>query len=86
MHGFFMSHHYSPELISEAILCFKEEDGIDISEETAEEYLNGLSGLFLAFARPNLKGGEETQVNPPRISSMGASNTHGTLQFATKRL
>lgn len=81
MHGFFMSHHYSPELISEAILCFKEEDGLDISEETAEEYLNGLSGLFLAFARPALTSGERTPATPePEPSrSMGASNTHGTL-------
>lgn len=71
MHGFFMSHHYSKELISETILCFKEEDGVDISEETAEEYLNGLSGLFLAFARPNLKGGEETQVTPKPSSFHG---------------
>ena len=77
MHGFFMSHHYSKELIAEAILCFKEEDGLDISEETAEEYLNGLSGLFLAFARPSLKGEMGERQEPSR--SMGASNTHGTL-------
>lgn len=72
--------HYRPELIAEAILCFKEEDGLDISEETAEEYLNGLSGLFLAFARPNLKGSDEQMTEPHEPSrSMGVSNTHGTL-------
>lgn len=41
---------YSNKLIQETILCFKEENGLDISEETATEYLDGLSGLFLAFA------------------------------------
>lgn len=45
-----MPFKYSKELLAETILCFKEEDGLDILEETAEEYLDGLSGLFLAFA------------------------------------
>ncbi|MFZ2693729.1 MAG: hypothetical protein WAX85_00305 [Minisyncoccia bacterium] len=44
---------YSDKLTRETIKVFKEEDGLDISEETAEEYLNGLSGLFLAFSKPN---------------------------------
>jgi hypothetical protein len=45
-----MPFKFSSKLIAETILCFKEEEGLEISEETAEEYLNGLSGLFLAFA------------------------------------
>ena len=62
-----MSPCYSKQLIAEAILCFKEEDDLDISVETAEEYLNGLSGLFLAFARPTLTGGERTTETPDGI-------------------
>jgi len=42
---------YSDKLIQEAIKNFKEENGLDISVETAIEYLDGLSGLFLAFAK-----------------------------------
>ena len=41
---------YSEKLIQETITCFKEEDNLDISEETASEYLDDLGGLFLAFA------------------------------------
>lgn len=44
---------YSEKLIKEIILCFKEEDGLDISEETANEYLENFSGLFLAFTNKN---------------------------------
>lgn len=62
-----MSHQYSQKLIEETILCFKEEDGLDISAETANEYLDSFAGLFLAFSdyettRPVLKtGGSPTQ-------------------------
>lgn len=41
---------YSQKLIEETIKCFKEEDNLDISAETACEYLDSLGGLFLAFA------------------------------------
>lgn len=43
--------NYSEKLIKETILCFKEEDNLDISEETANEYLENLGGLFLAFSK-----------------------------------
>lgn len=42
---------FSEKLIQETISCFKEEDKLDISEETANEYLESLGGLFLAFAK-----------------------------------
>lgn len=42
---------YSEKLIQETISCFKEEDNLNISEEMANEYLDSLSGLFLAFKR-----------------------------------
>lgn len=45
-----MSLIYSQKLIEETIKCFKEEDNLDISIETAIEYLDSLGGLFLAFA------------------------------------
>jgi len=41
---------FSKKLIDETILVFKEEDGIDLSPEQADEYLNSFAGLFLAFA------------------------------------
>lgn len=45
-----MEFKYSQKLIEETIKCFKEEDNLDISVETANEYLDSLGGLFLAFA------------------------------------
>lgn len=46
-----MAFFYSTELIQEAIQCFKEEDGLDISPETANEYLEVFASLYTAFAR-----------------------------------
>ncbi|HBH71428.1 MAG: hypothetical protein UU88_C0001G0033 [Parcubacteria group bacterium GW2011_GWC1_42_11] len=44
------SFKFSQELIEETIQCFREENTEDISPETANEYLNSLSGFFLALA------------------------------------
>lgn len=44
-----MEYKYSEKLINETIKVFKEEDNLDISIETACDYLDSLSGLFLAF-------------------------------------
>ena len=44
-----MSYQYSQKLIEETIKCFKEENGLDISSEQANEYLNSLANLYLAF-------------------------------------
>lgn len=41
---------FSQNLIDETIQCFKEEDGLDLSLEQANEYLHSMAGLFLAFA------------------------------------
>ena len=38
---------FSENLIEETILCFKEEHGLDISKETANEYLNSFATLYL---------------------------------------
>ena len=43
----------SEKLIKETIKVFKEEDNLDISEETANEYLESMAGLFLTFANIN---------------------------------
>jgi hypothetical protein len=42
---------FSQKLINETIQCFKEENNLDISEETANEYLKYFAGLFLAFSK-----------------------------------
>ena len=47
-------HKYSDELIQETIKCFKEENDIEISKETAIEYLDSFAGLFLAFTKNEL--------------------------------
>ena len=44
---------FSPKLIQETIEVFKEEDGLDISVETANDYLDSLAGLFLVIADSN---------------------------------
>jgi hypothetical protein len=44
---------YSEKIIQETIKIFKEEEGLDISEETANEYCDNLGGLFLAFSYKN---------------------------------
>lgn len=40
---------FSHNLIMETIKCFKEENNLEISEETANEYLRYFAGLYLAF-------------------------------------
>lgn len=42
---------YSEELIQKCIRIFKEEEGLDISSETAVEYLRRLGALYLAFSK-----------------------------------
>ena len=42
---------FSQNLIQHCIKSFKEENGVDISAETAIEYLNSFARLYLTFAR-----------------------------------
>ena len=42
---------FSQNLIQDCIKSFKEENGVDISVETAIEYLNSFARLYLTFAR-----------------------------------
>lgn len=46
---------YSEKLIEETILCFKEENNLLITKETAIEYLDRLAELFLAFSKKTEK-------------------------------
>jgi hypothetical protein len=45
------SSNFSKNLIDETIRCFKEEDGLELSPEQANEYLHSMAGLYLAFAK-----------------------------------
>ena len=47
---------FSQNLIQDCIKSFKEENGVDISAETAIEYLNSFARLYLTFARIEGKG------------------------------
>lgn len=75
--GFFMSFTFSKNLIERTVSYFKEKYNQDISDEVANEYLRSFSGLFLAFVRPSPKDGGQKNSGD---CSMGASNTHRTLQ------
>ena len=46
-----MSFLFSQKLIEDTIRCFKEENGIDLSHEQAQEALHNMAGLFLAFSK-----------------------------------
>ena len=65
---------FSQNLINETIQCFKEEDGLDLSPEQANEYLHSLAGLFLSFA--------EKRADPIASATGGAlpvDTNHGDL-------
>ena len=77
---------FSQNLIQETIKCFKEENGIHITPEQANEYLSEFAGLFLAFAdkathrpAPYGAGGVELVGASSGNSDRGVSNTTGTL-------
>lgn len=62
----YLSLSFSKNLIEETIRSFEEEEGILLSEETANEYLNSLSELFLMFVDIPRKSLEsEGKVNSP---------------------
>ena len=42
---------YSPELIEETIACLQDEHNLILSSDEACQYLDSLSGLFLAYAK-----------------------------------
>ena len=71
---------FSENLIQETIKCFKEEDGLELSPEKANEYLHSFAGLFLAFAEIHTVPGSlepdgVVPVDNRADSSLGVSNT-----------
>lgn len=57
---------YSPQLIDDAIEIFREEDGILLSKDEAVTALEGLAGLFLAFAGERAATGDQRSVAAPK--------------------
>lgn len=72
---------FSQSLIQDCINSFKQENGVDVSAETANEYLNNMAGLFLAFAERRtdpaaLAAGGTLPVDTHHSdSTLGVSNT-----------
>jgi len=72
---------FSQKLIQDCIKNFKEENGVDISAETANEYLNNMAGLFLAFTekRPDPNASAAGGTLPVDTNhgdlTLGVSNT-----------
>ena len=80
---------YSKPLVEKCIEYFHRVHNVDISAETANEYLRSFAKLYLAFARPNggslasgINAARDGAVAEPEQtggSSIGVSNTYGTL-------
>jgi hypothetical protein len=78
---------FSQKLIDRAIKYFKDRNGVDISAETANEYLNSFARLFIDFANPKydkgvINAGEkdapaglETRGASRAVLTLGVSNT-----------
>jgi hypothetical protein len=79
---------YSKPLVDKCIEYFHRVHNVDISADTANEYLRSFAKLYLAFARPN-GGSLASGINAARdgavaeqagsSGSIGVSNTYGTL-------
>ena len=75
------SSNFSQNLIEKTIQCFKEEDGLDLSPEQANEYLHSMAGLFLTFAEKravpiaNATGGALPVDTNHGDLTLGVSNT-----------
>ncbi|MFA6446410.1 MAG: hypothetical protein WCW14_04160 [Candidatus Paceibacterota bacterium] len=42
--------NFSQQLVLDTIACFKEEDGVQLTQEEAIEVLESFAGLYMAFA------------------------------------
>lgn len=75
---------YNEKLVLETIACFKEEDGIEMTQEEAIAVLDSFAGLYLAFASEGSERVAGTRLSADSGSrSLGVSNTEGTLPNAT---
>jgi len=50
-----MSYKFSPELRAQLIAYFLQKYQVDISQELADEYLDSMADLYLAFSQMNEK-------------------------------
>ena len=75
------SKNFSKNLIEKTIQCFRDEDGLELSKEQANEYLHSMAGLFLAFAEKrvvpiaNATGGTLPVDTNHGDLTLGVSNT-----------
>ena len=75
---------YNEKLVLDTITCFKEEDGIELTQEEAIAVLDSFAGLYLAFASDGNERAGGTRLSADGGSrSLGVSNTEGTLPNAT---
>jgi len=74
---------YSPELTQRMIAYIKQKNGLDISADQANEFLDNSAELCLAFVRPR-GGGRMPELAESVVVARGARNTSGTLQSATR--
>jgi len=70
---------FSQKLIDETIKCFKEENGISISPEQANEYLDSFSGLFCAFSSKENKKNLDADAFASRRDSNSVSPSNNLL-------
>lgn len=61
----YLKNQFSNNLIQETIKIFKEEDGLELTPEMAEEYLQNMAGLFLAFAKGGVHEAPQEPVPLP---------------------
>lgn len=56
---------FSQDLVDECKEVFKEENGVEFSDEQAQDALENLSGLFLAFAKDRPKAVDQATDSEP---------------------
>jgi hypothetical protein len=78
-----MSHTFNKKLVDTCIEYFKRVHNVEISIDTANEYLHSFASLYLAFNRPNgesprgrhLSAARDSAVAETGSNSLGVSNT-----------
>ncbi len=71
-----MSYQYNQKLVEETIRCFKEENGLDITSEQANEYLNSLANLYLAFTGRAVSGGRLSAARDAHLVPLDLITPH----------
>ena len=65
---------FSQKLIAETIACFKEEDGLSLSQDEAIAALEALGGLYIAFRE--CEGAASAGASAPRERAHGLISPH----------